>query len=55
MIKNYQASSQKLRQQTTENDRRTYRPKRSEINNKDEDNSQKTLNNKNRVQTTVAQ
>ena len=34
-------------QQTPEEGRRTYRPKRCENNNKDEDNSPKTLNDKN--------
>ena len=34
--------------QTPEEGRRTYRPKHSEYNNKDEDNSPKTLNNKNK-------
>ena len=42
-----QASSQKFRQQTPEEGRRTYRPKRCGNNNKDEDNSPKTLNDKN--------
>ena len=44
--KNQQASSQKFRQQTPEEGRRTYRPKRCGNNNKDEDNSPKNLNNK---------
>ena len=44
--KNHQASSQKFRQQTPEEGRRTYRPKRCGNNHKDEDNSPKTLNNK---------
>ena len=33
-----------VQQETPEEGRRTYRPKRSEYNNKDEDNSPKTLN-----------
>ena len=45
--KNQQASSQKFRQQTPEEGRRTYRPKRYGNNNKDEDNSPKTLKEKN--------
>ena len=45
--KNHQASSQKFRQQTPEEGRRTYRPKRCGNNNKDEDNSPKNLNDKN--------
>ena len=45
--KNQQASSQRFRQQTPEEARRTYRPKRCGNNNKDEDNSPKTLNDKN--------
>ncbi len=45
--KNHQAASQKFRQLTPEEGRRTYRPKRCENNNKDEDNSPKTLNDKN--------
>ena len=35
--------------QTLEEGRRTYRPKRCEKNNKDEDNSPKTLNDKNQL------
>ena len=35
--------------QTSEEDRRTYRPKRCGNNNKDEDNSPKTLNDKNQA------
>ena len=45
--KNHQASSQKFRQQTPEEDRRTYRQKRCGNNNKDEDSSPKNLNDKN--------
>ena len=45
--KNHQASSQKFRQQTPEEGRRTYRPKRCGNNNKDEDNSPKIPNDKN--------
>ena len=45
--KDHQALSQKFRQQTPEEGRRTYRPKCCGNNNKDEDNSQKTLNDKN--------
>ena len=36
-------------QQTAEEGQRTYRPKRCGNNNKDEDNSQKTLNDKNQA------
>ena len=45
--KNQQASSQRFRQQTPEEGRRTYWSKRCGNNNKDEDNSPKTLNDKN--------
>ena len=37
-----------VRQETPEEGRRTYRPKRCEYSNKDEDNSPKTLNDKNK-------
>ena len=37
----------RVRQVTPEEGRRTHQPKRCEYNNKDEDNSQKTLNDKN--------
>ena len=47
MIKNHQASSQKFRHQTSDEGRRTYRPKRRGNNNKDVDNRPKTLNDKN--------
>ena len=36
----------RVRQETPEEDRETYRPIRCEYNNKDEDNSSKTLNEK---------
>ena len=36
----------RVRQETPEEGRRTHRPKRCEYNNKDEDNSPKTLNDK---------
>ena len=45
--KNHQASSQKFRQQTHEEGRRTYQLKRCGNNNKDEDNCPKTFNDKN--------
>ena len=45
--KNHQASSQKFKQQTLEESRRTYQPKRIRNNNKDEDNSPKNFNDKN--------
>ena len=44
---NHQASSQKFRQQTPEEGRRTCWPKRCGNNNKDEENSPKILNEKN--------
>ena len=48
----YKGRSSKFREgsrvrQTPEEGRRTYQPKRNENNNKDEDNSPKTLNDKN--------
>ena len=45
--KNHQALSQKLRQQTPEEGRRTYQPKHCGNDNKDEDNGPKSLNDKN--------
>ena len=37
----------RVRQETPEEDRRTYRPKRCEYNNNEEDNKPKTMNDKN--------